>query len=334
MTPSAPVVYLLHGDDEFAISQQLVDFEQKMGDPGLAELNTSRLDGRTFQLDQLLSIISAMPFLAKRRLVILSNPTEKIKDRPYQEKFLQSLNKTPETTALILVEFHQLINEKDKKKPHWLVQWAKEHDGFAHTMLKMPPSGPEMVRWIQTQAKTAGGTVSPQAAQHLVQLVGEEPRLINQEIQKLLAYVNYRRPVEVDDVQAVTADTAEGDIFILVDALGNRDQKRSMAMLQRLLEEQDPISIFAMVTRQFRLLLQVRELLDAGRSTHEMVQVLRPTPQFVIEKLIVQARRFQLSALESIYHHLLDMDEATKTGKMEGELMLQTLVTELNTSAG
>ncbi len=49
MSESKPVVYVLHGDDPFAIRRVLDTMLAKMGDPGMAELNFSRLDGRELQ---------------------------------------------------------------------------------------------------------------------------------------------------------------------------------------------------------------------------------------------------------------------------------------------
>jgi DNA polymerase-3 subunit delta len=330
MTSAIPTVYLIHGDDEFAINRELYEFERKIGDPGLADLNTSRLDGKTFQLDDLLSIAGAMPFLAKRRLVILLNPTAGIRSPAMQDKFLQALEKIPPTTALVLVEFHELINEKKRSKDHWLVEWVKGHGHYAKNILLNSPKGAALIEWVHAEAKLSGGQLSPRAARALVQLIGEDTRQLKQEIEKLLAYVNYRRTVDLDDIQAVTVDTAEGNIFFLVDALGNRDQKKAMAMLQRLLGEQDPLLIFGMVVRQFRLLIQVREMMNERKSLEEMVQALHPLPQFAVEKVGMQARRFDLVTLEAVYHHLLDLDEAMKSSKIEGDLALQTLVTELS----
>jgi len=43
-------------------------------------------------------------------------------------------------------------------------------------------------------------------------------------------------------------------------------------------------------------------------------------------------RRFTLPALESIYHHLLEIDEGIKTGKIPADLALDTLVAALTDS--
>ena len=44
---------------------------------------------------------------------------------------------------------------------------------------------------------------------------------------KLLAYVNYQRAVEIDDVQNLTTDSSQGDIFAMVDALSAKDGRKA-----------------------------------------------------------------------------------------------------------
>ncbi len=330
MSADVPTIYLVHGDDLVSIARFLAEIEAKMGDPAMAEFNTSRLDGRDVDIDSLPSVVNALPFAVKRRMVVLSNPTARLTTPAAREKFLSILEKTPETTALLLVEYQPLTNERDRRnnKLHWLEKWAEENQDKVYLRELSLPRGAGMVRWVQDQAVVMGGQFSNQAANELVSLIGEDPRLIEMEIEKLLAYVNYSRQVEVDDVQALTADVAEGNIFTLVDAMGNRDSKTAMGMLVRLLEEQDALSIFGMVTRQFRLLLQTRELMDLNMSPAEIASRMKILP-FIASKLSNQSGKFSTADLKDVYRHLLNLDEAMKTGKMSGELALQTLVVEL-----
>ncbi len=74
MGAAGPVVYLLHGDDEYAISRFVSGLAASLGDPATASMNITRLDGRSFNLDNLYAVTSAMPFLAARRLVIWWKP--------------------------------------------------------------------------------------------------------------------------------------------------------------------------------------------------------------------------------------------------------------------
>ena len=189
-----------------------------------------------------------------------------------------------------------------------------------------------MARWIQDRTREEGGQITPQAAVLLATLVDDNPRLADQEIRKLLAYINYQRSIEPDDVDALTADYGQGDIFEMVDALGNQDGRRAMGMLHRLLESQDPFSIFGMIVRQFRLLLLAREILDAGGQPNDAVRALKLHP-FVAGKMFDQARHFTLPVLERIYHRLLDIDEAMKTSQMSGDLALDTMVAALTSQS-
>jgi DNA polymerase III subunit delta len=330
----APVVYILHGEDEYGIAQTLVELESRLGDPANAALNTTRFDSGTFQPDQLLSVAGVMPFLARRRLVILSSVLGRLNQKPDQEKFLRQLERLPPTTALILTENSLLTSDRDREQDriHWLERWAGEHVGFAWVRAFSLPKGADWVRRLQEYAEKAGGKLSQEAAVMLYDLLDGDLRLADQEIQKLLAYVNYARPVEADDVEALTADVGQGDIFAMVDALGNRDGRKAMGMLRRLLEYQDYFAIFGMVTRQFRMLIQAREILDNGGGREEVLHGLGLGRRyFIADRMIGQVRHFSPEDLKAIYRRLLDIDEAVKTSRMPGDLALEMLTTALTT---
>jgi DNA polymerase-3 subunit delta len=330
MAEATPVVYLLHGEDEYAIARFVSEMEKRVGDPASAALNVTRLEGNDYNLNELLSVASVMPFLADRRLVVLVEQLKRLSGSVARDRFRDQLSKIPDTTALVIVEYHTLTIEKDRRKDriHWLEKWASEQGERVYLRNFPLPRGDMMVRRIQEQAGQAGGQITRQGAELLSSLVEGDPRLADQEIHKLLAYVNYNRPVEPDDVELLTADLGQGNIFAMVDALGNQNGRLAMGMLRRLLEQQEPIPIFGMVVRQFRLLLLAREVLDHGGNKGDITRQLK-VPPFVADKLILQARRFSIPVLEAIYHRLLGIDEAIKTGKVPGDLALDTLVAAL-----
>jgi DNA polymerase-3 subunit delta len=123
---TAPTVYILHGDDELAITRFIAEMEGKLGDPGTVALNTTRMDGNTYSLNELIRVTAAMPFLAKRRLVVLENFLGQLKGKPEQEAFKSAMENVPPSTALVLVERKPLVDEKErrKNKEHWLEKWA------------------------------------------------------------------------------------------------------------------------------------------------------------------------------------------------------------------
>lgn len=328
----APIVYVLHGDDEFAIADFISGMEAKLGDPAAASMNITRLEGQATSMDALVSITHAMPFLTDRRLVILTDPLGRMKSPTARDKFKSTLETIPSTTALALVIHRPLVTPREKRNgvQHWLQTWGSAQGGRVYIREFTLPQGPQMAHWIQNKAVELGGTFSSQAAAQLAEYVLEDPRLAAQEIEKLLAYVNYKRPVDPDDVGQLTPYAAEGNVFEMVDALGNRNGPLALRMLHRLLEEDEPLRLLGMIVRQFRLLLLTRELLDSGNREAEIAKQLKTYP-FVARKLIGQVRHFSLSNLEEIYHKLLEVDEAIKTGQVPAEVVLDTLITSLTT---
>ncbi len=323
-----PNLVILHGEDELAISQRLSDLLAALGDSAAVEIGATKLDGRTASMAELETAVSTLPFLLPRRVVVLTHPLARLASTANKDKFRPLLDKVPPPVTLVLVEYKTLVDERDRKKPHWLETWAKQAGERVEIKNYPLPRSGEMPARIQAIAKGLQGQIAPQAAYQLATLVGESPRLADQELQKLLAYVNYSRPIQAEDVQHLIEDQAQGNIFALVDALGNSQAKQAANNLHRLLEQEDAISIFAMIVRQFRILLLAREVLDNRGQIREIPDLSR-APQFVIDKDIAQARRFSMERLEAIYHRLLEIDAAVKTGEVEIELALDAFIAEI-----
>ena len=319
-----PNIFFLFGNDEFAISRRLKEFESDFTDPTSADMNTARLEARSVSEDDLGNALNAMPFLAKRRLVLLANPSSKYNNPSLRKKFLEFIGKAPESTRLVMYES---VDPRDAEK-HWLVKWAEKNNKLIQSRAFMLPRLKDMTGWIVNETKNQGGQIVPRAAEMLKDMVGVDTRQAGMEIAKLLAFVNWARPVTVEDVEAVCIVTSQQSVFDFVDALANGNGKSAQHLLHRLLESEDEFSLWGMVVRQFRLLIQAREVLDGNGNKDDVVKALGVHP-FVAEKAAQQASRFSIESLEAIYHRLLTIDERVKTSQVTLDLAMDTLVVEL-----
>jgi DNA polymerase III subunit delta len=321
-----PNIYVFLGNDEYAIRKRVAKFDSLFSDPTAAGMNTSRLDARATNENELTNAVGAMPFLASQRLVVLDSPSKKYTGLDGHKKFIAFLETVPPSTVLVLVEVDEI---KEREIPnHWLVKWAVKKGEMARSEHFFVPRQREMPGWIVNEAKRQGGQIEPQAAARLAEMVGEDPRQAAQEITKLLTYVNFAHPIGIEDVEAVSITSAGADIFDLVDAIGSQNGRQAQKLLRRLLDERDAFELFGLVIRQFRLILMAREVMDEGGGLAEVTSALGQHP-FVAEKVFKQAQRFSMKSLRGIYHHLLAMDEAAKTGKMNLDLSLEAFVVEL-----
>jgi DNA polymerase-3 subunit delta len=118
-------------------------------------------------------------------------------------------------------------------------------------------------------------------------------------------------------------------VFDLVDALGRRDGRTAAQTLHRLLDAgEHPLGLLAMIVRQFRLLIQVKELKTEGANPQTIAKELGIHP-FPARKLHNQAAYFTAAQLEAVYRHLLETDVGIKSGEIEAEVALDLLVAGL-----
>ena len=321
MTPN---VYFLYGNEEYGIARRLKEFEGDFPDTSAADMNLAHLDAFSMTENDLNNAVLAMPFLAPKRLIILNNPSARYTKANERKKFKKFIENVPETARLVM---HELIDPKDIKS-HWLVKWAGKNSTKIKTQAFMLPRPWEMTGWIINETKKKEGSIEPSAAAKLAEMVGVNTRQAGQEIDKLLAYVNWKKQVEVQDVEAVSIVTAQESVFDFVDALANGDGKSAQYLLHRLLEDEDAFSLWGMVVRQFRLLLQAREVIDSHGDKDQVAKALHVHP-YVAEKTTGQARRFTMISLEAIYHNLLAIDEGVKSSEFSLEFAMDTLVMEL-----
>ena len=320
---SKPRIYILHGEDEQARQAALARLRAGLGADDPAALDYIRLKGESLDLPALHDAALTIPFFARRRLVHVVQPlaAPPLKSPQGRKAFLTLLERVPPSTALVL-EITTTLPPK-----HWLRRWADEHPEAAYQRRYALPDN--LTRWIIKQAAEVGGQFTPAGAAELARRVGNDAAAARQEIHKLLAFVNYARPVEPEDVAELIPAPEHPNIFEMVDAIALGRKARALRLLHQLLQQEEPIRIWGMVVRQFRLLLLARAALNQGVTAPQALAKRLKIHPFVAKKLLPQARRFRMESLEAIYAALLDTDRAWKTGQTDLPTALDVLIASL-----
>lgn len=333
--------YILHGDEEFSRAEAVANLKQQIMGDGMGDLNISVLDGRRATLNEVINACNTLPFLTDRRLVIVEDLLQRFagqgrsrrskKDTSPDgapsdgndelQKLLDYLPHLPPTTRLIFVESHTLGSSHAVLK-----EAANSKD--AHVREYGPVLDAKLRDWVRARVQMKKAAITREAVELLITLVGADLRMLDTELEKLAAFVNYERPIAAEDVQAMVSASHEETIFALVDTLGLRQGRQAMHSLQELLAgDANELYILTMIARQFRLILGAKDLADRGASEAQIRQDLH-VPPFVVTKLLRQARHFQTEELKAIHRRVLEMDRAIKTGRIEARLALELLVIE------
>jgi DNA polymerase-3 subunit delta len=328
------MLYILYGQDDFSLYQAVKEIKASLGDWEMVATNTTSLDGQRLTLNELRDKCDAAPFLSSRRLVIvdgLLGRFEVKQSKPRSSKKGKSGNglggwegldsyikQMPETTVLVLVD-----GEVQGQNP-----LLKKLSPLAEVRTFPLLRGKDLKAWIRQRIRAEGGDVTPQAVDLLAELIGGDLWAMEGEIQKLLLY-SVERPINEDDVRKLTSHVQEASIFTLVDAVAEGRTELAQRILHRLYREGvAPTYILTMITRQFRLIAQARDL-EKGLSRLQIQDRLGLKASYALDKTLSQAKLYDFEGVKRAYDKLLETDLAIKTGIYSDKLALELLVTEL-----
>jgi DNA polymerase-3 subunit delta len=327
------MLYILYGQDDLSLNQAVKEIKAGLGDREMVATNTTNLEGQHLTLSELRNKCGTAPFLSSHRLVIvdgLLGRFEVKQSRPRSgrgksgnglgewEGLASYIKQMPETTVLMLVD-------GEVKGPNPLL---KKLSPLAEVRTFPLLRGRDLKVWIQQRVREEGGDITPQAVNLLAELIGGDLWAMNGEIQKLLLY-SQERPIGEDDVRQLVSHVQEANIFALVDAVAEGRTELAQRILHRLYHEgMAPTYILTMITRQFRLIAQARDL-EPGLSRLQIQDRLGLKSSYSLDKTLSQAKLYDFEGVKRAYDKLLETDLAIKTGKYSDKLALELLVTEL-----
>jgi len=325
--------YILYGQDDFSLNQAVEKIKADLGDWEMVATNTTSLEGQHLTLGELRNKCDAAPFLSSHRLVIvdgLLGRFEVKQSRPRSgrgksgnglgewEGLASYIGQMPETTVLMLVD-----GEMKGQNP-----LLKKLSSLAEVRTFPLLRGRDLKTWIQKRVREEGGDITPQAVNLLAELIGGDLWAMNGEIQKLLLY-SQERPISEDDVRQLVSHVQEANIFALVDAVAEGRTELAQRILHRLYDDGvAPTYILVMITRQFRLIAQAKDL-ERGLSRLQIQDRLGLKSSYSLDKTLSQAKLYDFEGVKRAYDKLLETDLAIKTGKYSEKLALELLVTEL-----
>jgi DNA polymerase-3 subunit delta len=337
------VIYLLHGPDDYRVRVAAREIGDRLhAADDMLDSNTTVLVGATVTPGELMAHVTAMPFLASHRLVVVEGllgaigavrggRRKKSDDDPLEPwrqlaARLADPATMPETTTLVFIE-GELKPPKKAPNPALAIFASIATTREFGTLDKS-----ELPEWISVAAERKGARLSGRAVAALAQLIGPDLWMLDREIDKLSAYADGEEvgPDMVADVVSAAHDTK---IWDLTDALVAGNEKKALATMRRLIDEGDPPTQMAyMIVRAYRELIIIKDMRERGARQDEIVKA-SGVQNWKYAQISGLAARYSWPVLRAAYARLLDADLSVKRGLRDDETSLQLLIHELCTLA-
>ena len=297
-------LYLILSDQLFLRTQAVDRLRARLEEFGPLDFNLSQYEAERANFQEVVDACNVLPFATPFRLVIVSG-IEKLSASDSGLLAEYALNPSP-TTVLALVGESCAKSSKLYK--------AVVANGAV--LDRKAPSKKELPSTVVALARQADLSMTPVVAQALINVAGENLSVLSLSLEKIKAYLGSRKKVEVADVGAVIAQTAEVRVWDFIGALFNRNAKEALLLLNNLIEVQgEHISrLSSLVTRQLRECLSARVLIDRGDKSASTLAATLKKQAWQAQALQRQAQKFSTRELREALVDLAQVQYASRTG--------------------
>lgn len=309
-------VYLLYGPQSF-LRNKYRDGLIKIMLPEGDTVNFSRYEGKDVNVSEVIDLAETMPFFAERRVILLENTGLFSSACDELAEYMENI---PETACLIFSE--EIVDGRLK-----LFKAVKQNGCVAEFA---DPSEAEIRDFILKRLGKDHRPITENALRLLMEKCGTDLMQISNEVEKLVSYTFKKDGIRPEDVEAICTTQVEDKVFLMLDEVFKGNYDGAMKYYKDLLTlQQSPLKILALIESQLRLLLHIRQMDGEHLSTKEMASQLSMN-EFRIKKALPQARRSSKIQIMEGLNLCVEVDEASKSGRINQQIGLETVIFKLS----
>jgi DNA polymerase-3 subunit delta len=301
--PAKPVC-VVFGDEPFLKRQVLARLRQSVLGGGEADYSLSAFEGPGAALDEVLQELATKAmFGGGKRLVVVEDADEFVSR--YRGQLEDYVARPKPTGVLVLLVASWPANTRLAK--------AVAASGLA-IECTAPPAA-RLARWVLAWAKDAhGASLEPAAAELLVEVVGSEMGLLDQELAKLAVTAQRGQKVSAELVRQVVGGWRAKTVWEMLDAVLDGNVSQALTQLDRLLlAGEAPIAILGAVSASLRRLAAATRLVLDGEAAGRRVTLRDALHQagagaYYLPKVERQLRRLGRHRGDQLYRWLLEAD--------------------------
>ncbi|MFW6008800.1 MAG: DNA polymerase III subunit delta [archaeon] len=243
--------------------------------------------------------IETIPFMAEKKMIHILNPDKSI------EKYLSNI---PGYCIIILTE-----NLDKRTKLYKTIKKMKAIEN-----LKVYNEN-QLLKWLMDKAKSLNGKLSKVCAIKLLNYVGNDMFLLENQLKKL---ISYSKEPNIKTIDEIIEPSTDYNAFILTDYISKKDKKNALKFINKLGKKDDNfIGLLAMAHKHISTiyLLKTTTVLAAKKAGIH---------SFAIKKVNPYVKNFTKEGLEKILNLIQTADYEMKNG-LDQQLAIEKVIVKL-----
>lgn len=312
-------IYLFYGEEDFLIDEGVQFIIGKTLDEGTKGFNLDVVYGSKVEARDVVAHASSFPMMSGKRVVVVKEFEKLAANDTAKEVIGAYINNPLESTILVLVSFEPDFRRKpftDLKKKAELVECKPFYDN-------------QVPGWIAERVRHQGREADAEACRLIQAYVGNSLRSLQNELDKLYVFIGERKSITAEDVAAVVGATKGYTVFELQNAIGRRDAREAIMILERMLENgQSPQMIIVMLSRFFTQLWKLTDVRARKMSDRDLSSEIGVSTYFMKQYLEFRTN-FSVGQIEQNFKLLLEADTTLKSTSRDPRLVLDLLIVSL-----
>jgi DNA polymerase-3 subunit delta len=320
--PTGPIehFYFLYGAERFYQVEIIKAIKRQLITDDNCDFNLETFDANSSSLNQWIGSVKTLPFLGGTKLVIVRNLHEVFSNKKDLEELnLQALidyAKTPLAEACLVIT----ADKVDRR-----IKLIKTLTELKSTVCcEAPQNNAEKNKlwpWIQARAKENGYSISKNAAESLVNKVGDRPGILVQELEKLIVYAGENKSISESNIKEVTGQTKQEIIWDLSEALMGKQTERALKLLHNQLDNGvAPEQILGAISTQFRSIWEVKSYQEQRHPANQIAKKMGAHP-VTVQKALKHTQKLSVQQLRRCHAELVQADRNLKSTSQREEVM-------------
>ena len=308
--------YFLYGPEKYMLQRHAERIMSKAGAAVFADFNLQRFDGREASVEAISVAVTALPFMAERKCVAVSDFDVEARSAADMEKLNQLLASLPETTVLL---FYYPGLEFDPKRA---AKWKK--------IIALAEKQGESVCFERRSESDLEKILCTAAAKRLIRSCGNDLQTLFNELEKLCAFTG-EGEITPAAIEKLTTKNLESTVFLLAKAVVAGDPQKAYSILDLLFSQnEEPVAILAVLSSSYVDMYRAAASIRSGLAVTEAAKHFDyKGKEFRLRNAERDSRGVSLPVLRRSLDVLLKADLALKGARGDRRITLERYIAEL-----
>ncbi len=317
-------LFYFYGEEKYLIKAYLKIVTDKLL-PSPDEFSFMEIEGKALgDFSSAIAFKESFPFLTDKKILLIKDFNINNITKEQKENLSLLLKDIPDYIYIFFISASKTEDKKDKIKSFCkLIETA---GGLCCEFVYA--SDADLITWIKRHAKSQQKNIETDVCQYLIQTVGGDMSVLENEIQKL-CHISGTVEITKKNIDSVCIKCLDAKTYELTDALLKKNYSLSFIILNELYEMRTPDLIIASSIYKCFCDMYITKLMEQNGNTAEEIAKKTGLMLFLAKKYIQVCKTFSLNTIRTILKICSDTERSKKRGRGEDKIKLEKMIGEI-----